>query len=194
MNIRSALLGLCATASLLLGCDAQQPGSSSTPAASEPDVAAATTSDLGSITKNGQTMRLTHYLVLPNKDPDQLRILFTPGALSEEDRAKVLEHHRMPFMALAFKESPNPDLWSWYPFAVAEFNFSGQPWGPAKLKHFYLMSSGVARQHDTDNLNVIADSSSVQRLAYDGENLALHMQIRQQLGADQVEWNLHIGQ
>jgi len=189
MNLRSFLVSLSA-AILLLGCDSPSPGEVA-PAASEPVAAPAARSELGSISKAGRSMPVSHYLILPAEKPHQLRVLFTPSELNEEERARVLEQHRMPFLALAFKDSPDPAQWDWYPFALAEFTFTGEPWGPSTISYFYLMSYGIAQPNHTDNINVSGQRGGLTRLAYDGEQLVLHLQAS---GSDGVQWDLRIGE
>lgn len=182
-----ATVALCAVL-LLGGCEKDAtPAVDAAPAAAAAP-AAVSVDHFGSITKHGISMPVRDYMLLPSENPLQVRLLLTPTRLTEAERAKVLENHRMPMMAFAFAESPDPAVWQWYPFAVLQMTFNEAPLNRNNLKGYYLMASGISKAYDTDNLNVYAYNNAFKTLDWSGEQGQLHFEDSDR----DLQWNIQI--
>ncbi|MDN5864644.1 MAG: hypothetical protein L0I62_05445 [Gammaproteobacteria bacterium] len=101
-------------------------------------------------------MTLHHALVL-RSDNKEIAVLLTPTALTNKERAAILENPMFPGMALFRKSAPAyPGR---YPYVVVEVRLSG-PASADNVKSYYIKAYGVRKVNHTDNINGMPDTNS----------------------------------
>lgn len=146
----------------------------------------------GYIEKDGVRMNVEDSFAVLDKAKGKLTIYFLPGKLSDEGKRNIKE--KSAFFALVDKPSPDPDKWSWYPYAKLELsNRTGKFETKQDLGHYYLMAYGIKKKNYTDNLNgnLKHDNSvAIESYRFSGQGVSFHFSGKEDYF--KIQWQLDV--
>jgi len=146
----------------------------------------------GYIEKDGTRMEVVDSFAVLDRTNGKLTIYLLPGQLSASEKQKVASKNA--FFVLVNKQSPNPNKWSWYPYAKLELsNKQGNFDSQKDLGGYYLMAYGVKKKNSTDNLNGnIQHDKSVVLINYRFNGKRVSFQFSGKEDFFKIKWQLDV--
>jgi len=148
--------------------------------------------NFGSFKKNETSLPINAFFAIWVEDRNVLKIIQTPTSLTEDEK-KRLEGGESDFFVLNSKETPNKELWQWYPYIVTELRFKSDEIKSDNLRNFYIKSYGIEEANFTDNINSNPSGDNVfKKINYVNNKLVIEYSGQYKILEDKYSWSIKL--